>query len=355
MKKIGGSFPYIALLDKPNGYLEQLTPENGELKYFMSGRCGIYYALLDHKLTADKLVAYVPVYTCETVLAPFHKAGYELIFYDFDENMNPRFDASVLDRIGIISICGYYGFSTYDRAFVAECSRRGITVIEDTTHSIFSSDGVDPHCDYIVGSFRKWIGVACGGFAIKTKGKFAAASLPPQEEHVTWRKEFFELKNGYAEKTPEEKAKIDQQSDALFWKSEMKLRQIFDAFRSDEESIHIMKYYPVEELQYKRRANYQYLLDHLNPSDKYRIVFQTLPEGTVPSHMTLYAADREAFRTAMAEAGISCTSYWPVGPLVDVTDHPEARYIYDHVCSIPCDQRYGDKEMQVICDVLNQL
>ena len=86
MKKIGGSFPYIALSDKPNGHLEQLTPEAGELKYFMSGRCGIYYALLDHKLTTDKLVAYVPLYTCETVLAPFHKAGYELVFYDFDEN-----------------------------------------------------------------------------------------------------------------------------------------------------------------------------------------------------------------------------------------------------------------------------
>lgn len=355
MKKIGGSFPYIALSDNPNGYLEHLTPEDGDLKYFMSGRCGIYYALTDYMLTDQKRVAYVPIYTCETVLAPFHKAGYELIFYDFDHNMNPVFDPAVLDRISIISICGYYGFSTYNKDFVAQCSSRGIAVIEDATHSIFSADGVDPHCDYVVGSFRKWLGVACGGFAIKTKGAFAAPTLPPQKEHVGWRKEFFELKNGYADKTLEEKAEIDRLGDELFWKSEMKLRQIFDVFESDEESIQIMKYYPVEELQKKRRANYQYLLDHLNPSDKYEIVFKTLPEGTVPSHLTLYAADRESFRAAMAEAGISCTSYWPVGPLVDVTGHPEARYIYDHVCSLPCDQRYGEKEMQEICDVLNAL
>lgn len=355
MKKIGGSFPYVPLPKQPNGYLEQLTPENGELKYFMSGRCGIYYALLDHKLNADKLIAYVPIYTCETVLAPFHKAGYELIFYDFDRNMNPIFDPAVLDHISIISICGYYGFSTYNKAFVAECSRRGIAVIEDTTHSIFSSDGADPHCDYIVGSFRKWLAVACGGFAIKTKGKFAAASLPPQEEHVGWRKEFFELKNDYESKSAEERAMIDQQGDELFWKSEMKLRQIFDAYESDEESIQIMKYYPVKELQQKRRANYQYLLDHLNPSDKYEIVFKTLPEGTVPSHLTLYAADRESFRHAVTQAGISCTSYWPVGPLVDVSDHPDARYIYEHVCSLPCDQRWDETQMQAICDVLNAL
>ena len=120
MKKIGGSFPYIALSDKPNGHLEQLTPEAGELKYFMSGRCGIYYALLDHKLTTDKLVAYVPLYTCETVLAPFHKAGYELVFYDFDEIMNMKVkefnkDGKLLSRDKITvgdKIGGYVPVST---------------------------------------------------------------------------------------------------------------------------------------------------------------------------------------------------------------------------------------------------
>lgn len=355
MRKIGGSFPYAELSQKPNNYLAALTPQNGELKYFMSGRCGIYYALTDHKQTADKLTAYVPLYTCETVLAPFQKAGYELFFYDFDRNMNPRFDPAVLDQISIISICGYYGFSTYNRAFAAECSRRGIAVIEDTTHSIFSADGVDPHCDYIAGSFRKWLGVPCGGFAIKTKGRFTVPALLPDEEHLQWRKELFALKNDFFEKTPEEQVYLSKKSDELFWKSELKLRQIFDCYLSDEESIHIMEYFPIEELKKKRRENYRYLLDHLKPTESWKMVFPDLTDGVVPSHMTLYAKDRDSFRSALINEGISCTTYWPVGPLVNLEGHPETRYIYDHVCSVPCDQRYNSCDMQRICDILNQI
>lgn len=355
MKKIGGYFPYARLSEEPNHYLEQLTPPDGELKYLMSGRCAIYYSLMDFKQTDTIRTAYVPIYTCETVLAPFHKAGYKLIFYNLDENMKPVFDPLVLDKISVLSLCGYYGFSAYDRAFAAECSRRGICIIEDTTHSIFSADGIDVHCDYIVGSFRKWIGVACGGFAIKTKGKFSAPLLAPQEEHIRWRKECLSLKDNFEELDSQEKEEVLKQGDALFWKSEMQLRQIFDSYEADEDSIRIMEYYPIRELQEKRRANYQYLLEHLNPSSAWKLVFPFLPDGVVPSHLTLFAQNRDALKETLSHAGIGCTVYWPVGPLVNLDRYPTAQYIYDHVCSIPCDQRYGSKEMQEICDVLNNL
>ncbi|MDO5337843.1 MAG: DegT/DnrJ/EryC1/StrS aminotransferase [Eubacteriales bacterium] len=355
MKKIGGYFPYEKLSQEPNHYLENLTPSGGELKYLMSGRCAIYYSLMDFKPDDAIRTAYVPIYTCETVLAPFEKAGYELIFYDLDENMTPVFDPSVLDKISVLSLCGYYGFSAYDRDFVSACSRRGICIIEDATHSIFSADGIDRRCDYIVGSFRKWIGVACGGFAIKAKGKFSAPLLPPLEEHIRQREECLSLKNHFEKLSPLEQERVLQQGDALFWKSEMQLRQIFDSYGADEASIKIMEYYPVSKLQEKRRANYQYLLEHLKPSSAWRLVFPSLPDGVVPSHLTLFARNRDMLKEILSHAGIGCTVYWPVGPLVNLENHPTAQYIYDHVCSIPCDQRYGDQEMQEICDVLNSL
>lgn len=355
MKKIGGYFPYETLLSKTTGFLEGLCPENGDLRYLMSGRCAIYYALEDYKNTDQKRVAYVPLYTCETVLAPFHKAGYTLLFYDFDERMNPIFHPSVLDQISVISICGYYGFSTYNREFVAECANRGICVIEDTTHSIFSSDGVDPHCDYVVGSLRKWIGVAAGGFAIKTKGPFLSDPMAPDETHLSIRRQCFDLKKDLDQHSPQEQEAIFQKGDMLFWDAEMMLRQIFDSFGSDPESVYIIQHYPVHTLIEKRRANYQYLLDHIQPSDQFCIVFPSLPSGTVPSHFTLFAADRDTLRAKLLEHGIGSTVYWPVGPLVHLEGHPNAQYIYDHVMSIPCDQRYGAADMQEICDVLNSL
>ena len=354
MKKIGGYFPYETLQSQRNEFLEHLCPLGGDLRYLMSGRCAIFYALEDYKNTDKKRVAYVPLYTCETVIAPFQKAGYTLLFYDFDLHMNPVFDNSVLDQISVISICGYYGFSTYNREFIAECAKRGICIIEDTTHSIFSSDGIDPHCDYIVGSLRKWIGVAAGGFAIKTTGKFLSDPKDPHEAHLAIRRQCLDLKDHLSGLTQDELESIFQKGDALFWDAEMMLRQIFDSFGSDPESTFLIQHYPFDLLKAKRRANYQYLLDHVLPSARFRIVFPVLPAGTVPSHFTLFVEDRDSLRTLLLQFGIGSTVYWPVGPLIHLEGHPNTQYIYDHVLSIPCDQRYGEKEMQEICDVLNR-
>ena len=87
MKQIGGFFTYEPLPETENHYLENLCPPGGSLRFFMSGRCANYYALQDICLTDTKKAAYVPVYTCETVLAPFLKAGYELLFYDVSKDL----------------------------------------------------------------------------------------------------------------------------------------------------------------------------------------------------------------------------------------------------------------------------
>ena len=164
------------------------------MRFLMSGRCANYLALEDFKKQQPHPVAYVPLYTCETVIDPFVKAGYELIFYDFTKDMIPVFDESVLDKIHLISICGYYGFSGYDREFLKKCEERGICIIEDTTHSIFSADGIYEGCTYVVGSMRKWLGVSCGGFAIKKTGSFTPLILPPHEVHLNMRRQGLAVK-----------------------------------------------------------------------------------------------------------------------------------------------------------------
>lgn len=45
MKQIGGFFTYEPLPEVENHFLESLCPPEGDLGYFMSGRCANYYAL----------------------------------------------------------------------------------------------------------------------------------------------------------------------------------------------------------------------------------------------------------------------------------------------------------------------
>ena len=354
MKNIGGYFSFEQLAETENHFFEELCPDSGDLAFLMSGRCAIYYALEDIKLTDHTRVAYVPVYTCETVLAPFKKAGYQLLFYDVDRSMTPVFDKSVLNQISVLSLCGYFGFCTYDREFVGLCREWGVRVIEDTTHSILSWNGIDPCCDYIVGSLRKWIGIPSGGFAIKTQGHFTKRRLEPSFTHLAMRTAAMLEKETWCHSSDPIAAQKLAAATSVFWDAEIMLRQIFDSFDSDPESVQIMKHMDVNAIRRKRRENYRYLLEHLIPPPDLTIVFPVLAEETVPSHFTFYAKNREEIQGYLTAHGVSSTAYWPVPSAVQLSGHPDAAYIYDHVLSLPCDQRYGLKEMQYICHLLNQ-
>lgn len=350
MKEIGGFFPYVSKLSQPNTYFEDLCPEGGELQFLMSGRCANYFALQDHAAADTKKVAYVPLYTCETVLEPFVKAGYELVFYDFNKNMTPIFDDAVLPQISIISICGYYGFSRYDRSFLKKCKAHGVCILEDTTHSMFSKDGVYEDCDYIVGSLRKWIGVSAGGFAIKTHGKFLLEPKNYDPEHLKLRTDAISAKTSLLAREPEGIDEKLAEATDTFWSAERMLRQIFDAQASDKESVEIIHHFDYDTMKQKRRENYQYLLDHFPKSPALKIVYDVLDDATVPSHFTLYAKDRDVFMSFMKEHRVSPSIYWPVGPRAQLERHPDAAYIYNHVISLCCDQRYTFEDMQYLCD-----
>ena len=42
--------------------------------------------------------------------------------------------------------------------------------------------------------------------------------------------------------------------------------------------------------------------------------------------------------------------YWPVPPFVKVEDYPGAQYIYSHIMSISCDERFNMDDMQKIVE-----
>ena len=147
-------------------------------------------------------------------------------------------------------------------------------------------------------------------------------------------------------------ASVSEDASRLLWDAELLLRKVYDIYGSDSESVDIIEYYDFDALKRQRRENYRYMLEHCPKSDAYTIVFPYLDDATVPSHFTLYAADRGKFKEYLSQNGIHATSYWPVGPYINLEGHTDCAYIYDHVISIPCDQRYTTEDMAYICRVL---
>lgn len=79
-----------------------------------------------------------------------------------------------------------------------------------------------------------------------------------------------------------------------------------------------------------------------------RPVFPILTDAAIPSHFCLYAERRDAFQAFWAERQIRSTFYWLAGSTVHSEGYPSVKYIYDHIVSVPCDQRYKPSDMQRI-------
>ncbi|AEF84041.1 hypothetical protein TREPR_0710 [Treponema primitia ZAS-2] len=324
-----------------------------DLRFCMSGRCAIYYCLRDFMQGDTKRVAYLPAYTCETVIAPYKKAGYALRFYDVSpDRLTPIFDRDLIPHISVLGLCGYYGFSFYDPEFVRECADAGVGIIQDLTHSIFSADGIDERADYTAGSLRKWMGIPSGGVAVKRHGHFSQSLLPPEGEHVRGRLECFEEQGRVLAHSP---GATEERVSEIFWATEMRLRQIFDAFESDELSERIMTQYPYRELIERRRGNYAAVLSRDPFSDAVYPVFSELGEGVCPSHLALYSPDREKVREVLAGEGVKTTVYWPFHGEVNLADYPGADYIYSRIFSVSLDQRYSAEEMTQVCEALKKI
>ena len=53
----------------------------------------------------------------------------------------------------------------------------------------------------------------------------------------------------------------------------------------------------------------------------------------------------------LADNRIPPKVYWPVPPFIEIGNYPGAEYIYAHVMSISCDQRFPIADMQRVAEV----
>lgn len=347
--EIGGFFSYEDIAPSSTDFTHALCPGAESLSFLMSGRCAIYLCLLDSLRHDTRRTAYLPAYTCETVIGSFVKAGYRILYYDVDQELRPIYDRTLIPEISMLLICGYYGYTTFDRDFIRECRAAGVEVIQDITQTAFSPNGVCPDTDYVVGSMRKWMGVPSGGIAFKRKGRFEVQPLPPDETHLQIRRRAMNLGHEYR-KTGDEA--LNQESFETFWSAENMLRKMFDCQASDSESIEIIRHYPVSAAVERHRENYAYLLEHLPDNAPVRPIFRQIPLDVCPMYFAFYCEDRQRLKDYLKEHGIAASIYWPVPPYINIEDYPNAHYIYDHVMSICCDQRFTTADMQHVLDVL---
>ena len=131
----------------------------------MSGRTAIDYAL--EIITTKRKIntVYLPSYCCQSMIEPFLNRNITVVFYNVSfENGKFIYDIDNNKKCDIFFAMNYFGYSDSNMDYyIKKFKNRGIIVIEDSAHSLFSERKYSKNSDCIIASLRKQFPIISGG------------------------------------------------------------------------------------------------------------------------------------------------------------------------------------------------
>lgn len=338
MKEIGSEFSFemhnLAQVKK-NFFL------NGGFMVF-SGRTAIETILRNEPSIHSALL---PSYCCDSMIEPFRKAGIKVNFFSVNYDNGLKIEVDELSSADCLLWCNYFGFHFSMPDLSALISRGGI-IIEDITHSFLSNEQYHKQSHYLVASLRKWEAILCGGYCVSHKN--ALKILPeknPPDLFLEQKKRAMKLKKSYL--SGDSSIKKDDFLH-MFIENNKWLSNNYSNLTIDEYSKQFLlntDYLVHREIRINNALKlYEGLKNHCDIKFMYPIELMDCPLF-VP--VIIQSGKRDMFRKKLIENNIYCPIHWPK-PNADCVSN-----LYDIELSLICDQRYTEKDMQRIIDVLN--
>lgn len=306
--------------------------------YMDSGRSAA--AVLNSVIPAGTVL--LPDYICESVIQLYEtrfRVRYYHIRKDFSVDTQDLM-RKIDDTVTAVYLMHYFGMLQDDKTLEMICAYKkkfGFTIIEDTTHSIFTR--MKTAGDYCICSLRKWFPVPDGGVlysdteSIKTDGNLPVKN--PSEKLTAML-----LKKLYIDG----KLECNELYREIFVTEEHKLDEQNQAYQISDIAGCLLKYFSVTELKKKRKENYQKLLKTLQ--DK-KLQIPLKGKDFVPLSCPVYIEDRDKFRRYLAENHVYCAVHWPL-ERTELYSNEETAYIARHIISLPIDQRYALEHMNYL-------
>lgn len=323
--------------------------------FVLSGRTAIDLIIQDIAKTRTMRSVYMPAWGCDSMLAPFLSRGIDVGFYDVvlnaDNFLSVKSGKSVVnyktntDCTDIFYVTNYFGYeNTIDIDVVRQFKAQGAIILYDRTHSFLMEN--DPYLavvDYSFASIRKWMGMICGAVVkgVKDVTLKPCLYLAPKETAMRMKQAYMEGDDS-----------VDKQEFLkLYGEFGHHLSEDYRDYAMDDLSYAIYKATDFEAVKAQRRANAQYLHEHLKGV---RFMYD-LTDKAVPLFVPVLfesKEQRDAVRRKLIEAEIYCPIHWPK-PTQIPADF-EANKIYDTELSLICDQRYTTEDMARMAAVINE-
>lgn len=291
----------------------------------------------------------LPEFICESVSSCFEKS--RIRFYDIDENFNiDLIDlVSKLDKhTGCIYVVHYFGCvqSNLTLKKIKEIANEyEIIVIEDTTQSLFSTH--EFFGDYILASVRKWMQIPMGGILYTNYGRH----LPSQDGCMTnndnARVYGMILKDMFLMGDYDTNVKYRE----IFVNAEKRVDCGNDVCKMSDLSRFLIACVDVNRLVQKRKHNTNRLFNGLKKMGIEGIC--EFDKCECPFAYPLRVRERDVFKKYLMDNRIYCAVHWPFDGIM-----PEKRIQAienaNSLISLPIDQRYGDKEIDYMIDVISK-
>ena len=316
-------------------------------RYVLSGRTAIDLILQDILKKREVRSVYMPAWCCDSMLSPFQSRGVEVELYDisFDGELHYHIDADKTPDIFYVT--NYFGYeNTIGEDIIAQFRSKGSVILYDRTHSMLMDD--DVKADYSFASIRKWMGVVTGA-VVSGIEPVSLKDYPYTATKEMAMKDKFRYLQG-------DKCIQKERFLNAFGEFGHKLVEDYRDYAMDALSFAIYKNTDLEAMKHQRRANAQVLHEGLaSLTFKLTPLSSKLSAKSSPLFVPVFFGskeERDSVRKKLIENQIYCPVHWPKNNLV--TPWMAVNRIFDTELSLICDQRYGQKEMEIIINQINK-
>lgn len=272
---------------------------------------------------------YIPFYTCEVLIEPFHKLNIPYRFYHINEQFELA-DQVELAQSEAILYTNYFGLKQTYIEQLAKCY--GNQLIVDNAQAFFAPRIKDIDTFY---SARKFFGVSDGAYLYTDMPLNETLPIDkslPRSSHLLVR-----IEEGAESGYP----------DFQRYESELCNQPIKQMSRLTQAILCGVNYKAVAE---RRLKNFQMLNDALSASNKVEIN----TSGAIYPMVYPYRNDNSALREQLIKNKIFVARYWP--NVTKWCDEKSIEYaMANSIIPIPIDQRYDFSEMSLMVDLILSL
>lgn len=319
MEPIGG---YFELEINPNGN----HPKHFDKAVWLNTARNAFEFILSSKQEIGTV--WLPAYTCEVMLQPIKRLGLSYKFYRINQQLEIAKISDLMPN-DVVVVNNYFGIKDkYVERIALEIGKD--QVIIDNSQALFHEvpDGIDAFY-----SLRKFVGVPDGGLAICNKSVYL------EEKDESWSRCLHMLKR--LDKGAEFGFQDYQKAET--WLDERPMKQISHLTKSLISTIDF------DSVKRRRICNYEYLRSSLE--DVNLLSTPNSEKVACPMTYPFFSKRGTDIRKRLLAKKIFVAQYWPNIKDWCVQEDFEYQFSMDFL-PLPIDQRYSEKEMEAIINIV---